>query len=53
MIPIKNLLFELCLDNIILNQMSNNSIAPFSIEIRRKIINDIYDGLEKRYKTLD
>lgn len=53
MIPIKKLLFELCLDNVILNKMSNNSIAPFSIEIRRKIINDIYDGIEKRINILD
>ncbi|CAD8063012.1 unnamed protein product [Paramecium sonneborni] len=53
MIPQEKLLFELCLDNLILNQISNNFIAPFSNEIRKKIINEIYEGIEKRIKILD
>lgn len=55
MSPVKNLLFELCLDNILLHQMTNNNnaIVSFSNETRRKIVSELYDTLEKRLKTFD
>lgn len=33
--------------------MANNNIVPFSNETRRKIVSELYDGIEKRIKTFD
>lgn len=48
---LKNILFELCLDNNLLHlSNNNNSIVTYSSEVRRKILGEIYEVLETEFK---